>query len=261
MKNKQTKTPTPCNPSILRQVCNFIPNHLVPQLARETKVDQKARSFQPWSQVVSLMFAQLAHSLGLNDVCDSLRLFSGPLSAIRGATPPSRNGLSHANKVRDAVMAERLFWSVLEHLQSLSPGFRGGRKGKGFTFRFKRAIHLVDSTTIQLIASCMDWAKHRRRKAAAKCHLRLDLLACWLGPPETWMDLSLSTTTRVPGCCSLTTPSSPKPPVSGAFTTLSRKTRAIPCFEEKGTISRSPGPTQSPCCPAKPDSLLIACGI
>jgi hypothetical protein len=36
-------------------------------------------------------------------------------------------------------------------------------------------IHLVDSTTIALIASCMDWARHRRRKAAAKCHLRLDL--------------------------------------------------------------------------------------
>jgi hypothetical protein len=33
----------------------------------------------------------------------------------------------------------------------------------------------VDSTTIPLIASCLDWAKHRRRKAAAKCHLRLDL--------------------------------------------------------------------------------------
>lgn len=72
-------------------------------------------------------------------------------------------------------MAEKLFWSVLEHLQSLSPGFRGGRKGKGSAFRIKRPIHLVDSTTIQLIASCMSWAKHRRRKAAAKCHLRLDL--------------------------------------------------------------------------------------
>jgi len=30
-------------------------------------------------------------------------------------------------------------------------------------------------TTIQLVASCMSWAKHRRRKAAAKCHLRLNL--------------------------------------------------------------------------------------
>jgi len=34
---------------------------------------------------------------------------------------------------------------------------------------------VVDSTTIQLVARCMDWAKHRRRKAAAKCHVRLNL--------------------------------------------------------------------------------------
>jgi hypothetical protein len=26
-----------------------------------------------------------------------------------------------------------------------------------------------------LVANCLDWARHRRRKAAAKCHLRLDL--------------------------------------------------------------------------------------
>jgi hypothetical protein len=26
-----------------------------------------------------------------------------------------------------------------------------------------------------LVANCMDWAKHRRRKAAAKCHMRLDM--------------------------------------------------------------------------------------
>ena len=57
----------------------------------------------------------------------------------------------------------------------LTPGFVSGRASKQFLRRFKRKIHAVDSTTIQLIASCMDWAKHRRRKAAAKCHLRLDL--------------------------------------------------------------------------------------
>ena len=46
---------------------------------------------------------------------------------------------------------------------------------KGFLGRFKRTINVVDSTTIALIANCMYWAKHRRRKAAAKCHLRLAL--------------------------------------------------------------------------------------
>jgi Transposase DDE domain/Domain of unknown function (DUF4372) len=161
--------------NLLRQFCNLIPEFLVSKLARETGVDRKVRTFSAWSHLVSLLFAQLSHSIGLNDVCDALGLHSGPLASIRGATAPTRNNLSHANKVRSAEMAEKLFWAVFEHLGNLSPHFVSGRAGKRFARKFKRAIHLVDSTTIPLIASCMDWARHRRRKAAAKCHLRLDL--------------------------------------------------------------------------------------
>jgi DDE family transposase/uncharacterized protein DUF4372 len=174
MKKKTISQPSRSKFSVLRQLCNWIPTHLIPKLARDTGVDQKARTFSPWSHVVALLYAQLTHALGLNDVCDALRLHSGPLSTLRGATAPSRNNLSHANKQRDAALAQRLFWSVLEHLQSLRPDFRRGR-GFRLARRFKRVIHVVDSTTLQLVASCLDWAKHRRRKAAAKCHLRLDL--------------------------------------------------------------------------------------
>ena len=175
MKNKtKQQKPTKCKLSILRQLCNFIPNHLVPHLARETGVADDARAYTPWSHVLTLLFAQLTHSLGLNDVCDALALHSGPLSAIRGATAPKRNTLSNANRKRDPVMAEKLFWQTLEHLQNLCPGFGRGRRPR-FAFRFKRVIHLVDSTTMQLVANCLDWAKHRRRKAAAQCHLRLNL--------------------------------------------------------------------------------------
>src|SRR6266436_2287080 len=175
MKKKNNIVPAPSKLNLLRQICNFIPQFLVPKLSRETGVEEKVRTFSAWSHVVSLLYAQLTHSIGLNDVCDALGLHSGPLSSLRGATPPSRNNLSHSNKVRSSAMAEQLFWAVFEHLGNLSPRFVSGKAGKRFVRRFKRTIHLVDSTTIQLIASCMDWAKHRRRKAAAKCHLRLDL--------------------------------------------------------------------------------------
>lgn len=70
-------------------------------------------------------------------------------------------------------MMEKLFWKVLDYLQKQSPDF--GLAYKGIPRRFKRAIHAIDSSTIALVANCMPWAKHRRRKAAAKCHLRLDL--------------------------------------------------------------------------------------
>ena len=173
MQNKKTR-PARSNLTVLRQICNHIPPHLVPRLARDTGAGDKARSFRPWSHVVAMLYAQLTRCLGLNDVCDSLGLHSGALSALRGAKAPSRNGLSHANKVRPAAMAEKLFWSVLEHLQETLPQYRRGKLPNSLR-RFRRSIQIIDSTTIELVANSMDWAKHRRRKAAAKTHMRLDM--------------------------------------------------------------------------------------
>ena len=167
------KKPAKSKVAVLAQVCKLIPIGLVPKLAHKYGIDKQARSFSPWSHVVALLYAQLTHAFGLNDVCDALRIHGRKLAAVRGATPPARNTLSHANKTRDSDFMEELFWKTLRHLEGQLPGF--GLQYKGVPRRFKSAIHAVDSSTIALIANCMSWAKHRRRKAAAKLHLRLDL--------------------------------------------------------------------------------------
>lgn len=161
--------------TVLKQICKLIPGHLVDKLAREHGVDKQSRTFSPWSHTVSLFYAQLSHSLSLNDVCDALANHESALIDIRGATPPKRNTFSNANRHRNADMAEALFWEVLNYLTSQSPKFGIGRKYSGVPKRFKRSINAMDSTTIKLFANCMDWAKHRRRKAAAKMHLSLNL--------------------------------------------------------------------------------------
>ena len=175
MKTKTKTQPNRRNTTVLRQICQLIPTHLVAKLARETGVDEKARTFTPWSHVVAMLYAQISHALSLNDVCDALKLRLTALFDIRAARPPAKNTLSHANKVRDCSLAEKLFWAMLRHLQTSFPGFVRGLGKRKLGWRFRRALHAVDSTTIQLVANCMDWAKHRRRKAAAKCHLRLNL--------------------------------------------------------------------------------------
>ena len=162
--------------TLLKQVIEIIPAYLVPKLARSHGVDKRSRTFSPWSHVVSMLFAHIAHSLSLNDICDTLRHHSGSLLTLRGATPPSRNGLSHANKVRSAGMAKELFYEVLGHLSSHFPKF--GRFDSPFKLsrKMKRTINIVDSTTMALFANCMSWAKHRRRKAAVKCHMLINAL-------------------------------------------------------------------------------------
>ncbi len=94
---KQTKPfQRPHKFDVLRQICNLIPTFLVSRIAHETGVAKKARTFTCWSHVVAMLYAQLTHVISLNDLCDGLKIFSGPLSAIRGAVAPSRNGLSYA---------------------------------------------------------------------------------------------------------------------------------------------------------------------
>lgn len=159
--------------TLVRQICELIPSHVVPKLAKEYDID--ARKLSPWSHTTAHIYGQLTHAVGLNDICDGLELNSSGLRAIRGATPPKRNTFSHANRTRDARMAEALYWRMVEYLPTVSPAFGARRIRSGYLRRFKTAIHAVDSTTIELVANCIEWAKHRRRKAAAKCHMNLNL--------------------------------------------------------------------------------------
>jgi len=128
------KTPARSNVIALQQILKLIPLGLITRHARETGVADKSRSFSVVSHLAAMLFAQLSHAMGLNDVCDWLRLKTKALARI-GVTPPSKNGLSHANKERSADFAEKLFWSVLGHLQNASPSFAAGRKGKSDRMR------------------------------------------------------------------------------------------------------------------------------
>lgn len=172
--NKKPK-PTKHSICVLYQLCKAIPTGMVRKLSDEYGVEGKCRTFSAWSHVMSLLYCHLTHAIGLNDVCDGLRHHEAKLGGIRGATPPSRNGLSHANKHRNSDMMEALFWQVLGSLQERHKSFGPSGRYRKLPRKFKRAIHAIDSSTIALVANCMDWAKHRRRKAAAKMHLRLNL--------------------------------------------------------------------------------------
>lgn len=158
---------------MFRQLINLIPNHTIPVLARKHKLD--TRGFSATSHVLALIYGHASHAWSLNEVCDALSVHEAELLRIRGATPPARNTFSNANRTRDPAVAESLYWQMLEHLQTVCPGFSQYGKHTGFIFRLKRDIFAMDSTTLQLTLASIDWARHRRRKAAAKCHMRLNI--------------------------------------------------------------------------------------
>lgn len=168
--------------TVLGQFCKLIPKYCLANVCTELNkegIKIAARAFSVWSHIVSMIYCHMAHCVSLNDICDGLQNFKGNLNNIRNATAPHRNTLSHANRTRDIVLIKRLFWKTVEHYQQTYPKFftQGGRSYFRLPRRFKRAIRAIDSTTIELIAKCMDWAKHRKHKAAAKVHVALDLIS------------------------------------------------------------------------------------
>lgn len=168
--------------TVLGQFCKLIPKYSLAKVCAELNkegIKIAARAFSVWSHIVSMIYCHMAHCISLNDICDGLQNFKGNLNDIRNATAPHRNTLSHANRTRDIALIKKLFWKTVEYYQQTHPNFftQGARSYFRLPRRFKRAIRAIDSTTIELIAKCMDWAKHRKHKAAAKVHVALDLIS------------------------------------------------------------------------------------
>ena len=69
VKKKKPPQPSRRHTTVLRQLVELIPAYLVPKLARETGVADRAGTFSPWSHVVTMLYAQISHAFGLNDVC------------------------------------------------------------------------------------------------------------------------------------------------------------------------------------------------
>lgn len=124
-----------------------------------------------------MLYCHVAHCLSLNDVCDSLGFHRAEHNSLRNATAPHRNTLSNANRTRDSKFIQTVFWKQLAHFQSEQPAFLqdGARRYFRLPKHLKRAVRAIDSTTIELIAKCTEWAKHRKRKAAAKLHMASDI--------------------------------------------------------------------------------------
>ena len=146
---------------------------MIPELTREFEID--ARKFSGNSHVLSLLYTHLGRTESLNETCDALRIHNAEFLRARGATAPARNTFSNANRTRNPAMAEALYWRMLKSLGELSPGFTEYGKHAGFIHRLKREVFAMDSTTLQLTLASIDWARHRRKKAAAKCHMRLNV--------------------------------------------------------------------------------------
>ena len=155
--------------SLFSQLLHQVPRTEFAALVKKHKGERHARGFTCWTQLVAMMFCQLARADSLREICNGLSCCQGKLVHLGVDDAPKKSTLAYANEHRPAALYEDLFWTALKH-------FRGkeGMTIRKTKFRFKNKLLSLDSTTISLCLELFPWAKFRRAKGGVKAHVLLD---------------------------------------------------------------------------------------
>jgi hypothetical protein len=155
--------------SLFNQLLQHFPRTEFAALVKKNDAERCAKGFGCWTQLVSMLFCQLAHADSLREICNGLGCCLGKLVHLGLAKAPNKSTLSYANEHRPAQLYEDLFFTALARFRD-EEGL-GARKQK---FRFKNKLLSLDSTTISLCLALFPWAKFRRAKGGVKAHVLLD---------------------------------------------------------------------------------------
>jgi hypothetical protein len=155
--------------SLFNQLLQHFPKLEFAALVKKHNAERAAKGFSCRSQLVAMLFCQMAHADSLREICNGLACCLGKLVHLGIDVAPSKSTLSYANKHRPAKLYEELFYTALGRFRD-EKGL-GQRKQK---FRFKNKLLSLDSTTISLCLEMFPWAKFRQAKGGVKAHVLLD---------------------------------------------------------------------------------------
>jgi Transposase DDE domain/Domain of unknown function (DUF4372) len=155
--------------SLFNQLLRHFPSLEFAGLVKKHNAERAAKGFSCRTQLVAMLFCQLAHADSLREICNGLACCLGKLVHLGIHVAPNKSTLSYANKHRPAKLYEELFYTSLARFRD-EKGL-GLRKQK---FRFKNKLLSLDSTTISLCLEMFPWAKFRQAKGGVKAHVLLD---------------------------------------------------------------------------------------
>lgn len=150
--------------TVLGQMLAQVPRQRFQTLVQTHGGDRYVKRFTCWSQMVCMLYAQLAGRRSLRDLERSLAAQARHSRHLNLAAC-KRNTLANANRNRDWRLYRDLFLLLRERCQAIAP-----RRG----FRFKNKLFSLDSTVIDLCLSLYAWANFRSTKAGVKVHTVLD---------------------------------------------------------------------------------------
>ena len=147
--------------SLFHQLLQFVPWDKFERLVESHAADRRVRRLTTKSQLIALMYGQLAGAQSLREIEQGMASHAQRLYHL-GAARPARSTFAEANAKRPAQLFADLFAAMT---MSASGGLR----------RFvHEAVHLVDATSIRLTDMSRAWADYAAHGALVKLHVDFD---------------------------------------------------------------------------------------
>jgi hypothetical protein len=151
----------PHHNSVLHGLLKSVPWSKFEDLVQEHGADARVRRLSTRSQLVALLYGQLAGASSLREIETAMASHAGGLYHL-GAQPVSRSTLADANRLR----AHAVFSGLFAHM--------AGMAGRGFRRSTADAVRLIDSTGIRLSGIAAEWARFSQGVCGAKAHVIYD---------------------------------------------------------------------------------------
>ena len=149
------------NPSVFQTILKLLPWDDFHRAVKKHGKPSDTRGFTYKSQLVAMIYAQLAGSNGLRAVVSEMGSHANRFAPI-GVKAPSKSGLGEANRYRSSdVFADLL--GVL--IQRAHPSLRGSMRD---------LTYLIDSTSVTLNGLSGSWASFSEKVCGAKLHIVYD---------------------------------------------------------------------------------------
>jgi len=147
--------------SVLHGVLKQVPWAEFDKLVDEHGADAGVRKLSTRSQLVALLYAQLAGAASLREIEAAMTSHSARFYHL-GASEVSRSTLADANRLRSHQVFSGLFAALV------AQAGRGLRKASG------EAVRLIDSTGLRLAGMACDWSRFSTGVCGAKAHVIYD---------------------------------------------------------------------------------------
>ena len=147
--------------SVFHDLLKRVPWAVFDRLVEAHGADKHVRRLSTKTQLVALLYGQLAGAVSLREIAGGLESHAARLYHL-GARPATRSTLADANAKRSSAVFAGLFAELV------------ARAGRGLRRAIGEATYLIDATGVRLSGAGSQWARFSHQACGAKVHVIYD---------------------------------------------------------------------------------------